>query len=159
MIVLAFSAKNSSLISRAIKFVTRWKHSHVALLSPDGQFYAESTGDQFYDAGANHMRDGVRMVSIANLMSRDDVELRTIWHPHPELVWEHAVSLIGSRYDRKYPWGWLINNDKLQDSDKYSCDELIRVAMRRAGHDPFPESVKQTSPRDFYLKSEALPKE
>lgn len=156
MIVLAFSAKNSSLISRAIRWVTRWKHSHVAMVSPDGLWVCESTGNQFWDPALSAYRDGVRMIPISQLMDRDDVVLRQVEHPHPGLAWEHMVSLIGARYDNRYAWGWLINNDDLQDEDRYSCDEAIRTAMRRAGHDPFPADLRQTSPRDFYLISQGV---
>jgi hypothetical protein len=156
-ILVGFSTKHDSLMSRAICWLTRWRHSHVVLISPDRTLIAESTGIIFPDPLTGELRDGVRIVPKAYLMQRDMVEIRSIEHPNPAGVWQEAVKLATdkARYDHEYLGAWLLGKGN-GDEQKITCNELIEIAAARAGHALFPDDVKRTSPRDLYLLSKEI---
>lgn len=154
-ILVGFSTKHDSLMSRAICWATRWRHSHVVLIRGDGVRMIESTGLPFPDPQTGEIRDGVREVPIDYLMRRDVVEIRQIDHPFPDLVWHHAQALVGCLYDHEYIGAWLLGWGN-GDDRKITCNELIEIAAARAGHALFPADVKRTSPRDLYLLSKEL---
>ena len=156
-ILLGFSTKKNDWLSRLICWATRWRHSHVVLISPDGTRTIESTGILFPDPLTGELRDGVREVPIAYLMQRDVVEIRQIEHPHPDLVWQHAQKMARDKlaYDHEYIGAWILRNGYGDDA-KITCNELIEIAAARAGHALFPPDVRNTSPRDIYLISKEL---
>ncbi len=159
-IKVGFCTKHNSFISRMICWLTRWRHSHVVLISPDGERMIESTGIMFPDPLTGELRDGVREVPIAYLMQRDMVEIRTIQHPYPELVWQHAQRLAIEKrpYDHEYLGAWLLNRGN-GDEHKINCLEVITESSAAAGWTLFPRSVERTTPRDLYLLSKSISKE
>jgi len=154
-ILVGFSTKHDSLLSRLICWATHWRHSHVVLISTDQTRMIESTGIVFPDPETGVWRDGVREVPIAYLLMRDVVEIRKIPHPAPEKVWEEARKLIGKKYDHEYLGAWFLRKGN-GDDNKITCNEVIEISAAQAGHALFPADVKNTTPRDLYLLSEAL---
>lgn len=154
-VILAFSSKRSSLISLAIRGVQRWRHSHIVLVSPDGQWYIESTGDDWIDEDGK-IRDGVRRMPIAHLYERDDIEFRAIGHPNPYAVWAAGSAYLSRRYDRRYLWSAFFGFEK-ENPDELACPELIRRMFLDTGVDPLPASVRIPTVRDFYVVSKAMP--
>lgn len=156
-ILVGFSTKHNDWISRLICWLTRWKHSHVVLISPDQAWLIESTSFTFPDPETGEMRDGVRKVPVAYLFQRDMVEIRRINHPRPDLVWKNAQQMAADKvkYDHKYIGAWLLHNG-CGDEQKVACHELIEVCAKAAGYALLPDDVKLTSPRDLYLLSKEL---
>lgn len=152
-VTLAFSSKKSSLISWLIRRVQRWRHSHVVMVRPDGMFYIESTGDEWIGDDGK-IRNGVRIMPIAHLYERDDVEFRTIEHPNPYAVWAAGQAYLERRYDHTYLWSAFLGTSK-QNDDEMSCPELMRQMFRDTGFDPLPDNVKITTVRDFYMATKA----
>ena len=155
-ITVAFSAKRDDLISRLICWLTRWRHSHVVLISPNGTRMIESTAFPFPDPEDGELRDGVREVPVAYLDRRDGVEIRRIAHPDPQRVWRIAQKMANNRikYDHEYLGAWLLRRGK-GDANKLNCLEVITVAARRAGHEVLPD-IEGLTPRDLYLISEEV---
>lgn len=155
-VLLAFSSKRSSLISLAIRRVQRWRHSHVVLVSPDGQWYIESTGDDWIDEATGKVRDGVRIMPIAHLYERDDIEFRVIEHPNPYAVWAAGKAYLSRRYDRRYLWSAFFGFEK-ENPDEMACPELIRQMFIDTGINPLPASVRIPTVRDFYVVTRVMP--
>ena len=155
-ITVAFSTKHDSLISRLICWLTRWRHSHVVLISHDGTRMIESTGMPFPDPEDGELRDGVREVPIAYLDRRDGVEIRRIPHPDPERVWKIAQGMAQTRmkYDHEYLGAWLLRRGK-GDANKVNCLEVVTICTRLAGHEVLPD-ITGLTPRDLYLISEEV---
>ena len=141
-IVVGFSTKNNSVLGCLTRYFTRWRHSHVVLISEDRQALIEAT-----DQG------GVREMPISYLLQRDSVEIRKIFHPFPTAVWLHAKTQLGKPYDETASWGYLFHRD-WQDENAWYCSELIEYAARKAGWGFFPSGVGCITPRDLYLISE-----
>lgn len=156
-ILVGFSTRKNDWISRLICWVTRWRHSHVCLISPDRERIAESTSLPFPDPLTGEYRTGVRVVPAAYMLQRDMLEIRKIEHPDPAAVWKYAerMALEKVAYDGEYIGAWLLRRGG-GDEHKVTCHELIEVAARLAGHALFPDGVKNTSPRDLYLISKEI---
>jgi uncharacterized protein YycO len=136
-------AHNDDWISRLIGWLTRSKHSHVALVSPDGKNVLEATGLS--------KPGGVRLIPIEQFYAeRQHIEVRTIEHPFPINVWSHAWSQLGKPYDWSYLWGWLLHRD-WQDREKWVCHELIVWAAAQSGQ-PLLEmaDAHYLTPGDLY---------
>jgi len=157
-ILVGFSTKKDDWISRLICWITGWRHSHVVLINADKTRIIESTSFPFQDPLTGELRDGVREVPIAYLMRRDVVEIRKIDHPHPTLVWQHAQKMAVEKvkYDHEYIGAWLLRQKSSGDDHKVTCNELVELACKRAGHELYPSGMIHTSPRDLYLISKEL---
>ena len=156
-ILVGFSTKKNDLLSRLICWFTRWRHSHVVLISPDETMICESTGMLFPDPLTGEMRDGVREVPIAYMQQRQLVEIRKIEHPYPSLVYEHAQKMAREKvkYDHERIGAWLLRNGD-GDEHKVTCEEMVLICAARAGHALLPSDVRFPTPRDLYLISEAV---
>lgn len=143
-ILVAFSTKTRSPLGWLTRFFTRWRHSHVALVSDDVLRLIEASDEW-----------GVREAPATSLLGRDDVEIRKIAHPNPQGVWDACLTQIGKPYDEWYSLGWLCHRN-WQNPDQWACHELIEWACRQAGHGLFPADATYLTPRDLYLISEPI---
>lgn len=157
-VLVGFSTKKNSLMSRLICWLTGWRHSHVFLISQDGRQLAESTGTPFPDPLTGEWRSGCRVVPIAYAHHRDLFEIRKIEHPYPGLVWQHAEIMAREKveYDHEYLRDWLFRRAKNGNKKKVTCQEYVEIACARAGHAILPAGLKHTTPRDIYLLSKEL---
>lgn len=123
-LTLIFS-RGDDWISRLIRFFTRSRFSHVALVSPDGTTVIESTGLT--------RPDGVQQTPLDVWQARHPgFELRAAHHPNPESVWAIACSQMGKPYDNSYIWGWLLHRN-WQAPDRWACHELIFWSAYQTG--------------------------
>jgi hypothetical protein len=154
-ILVGFSTKKNSFISRMICWFSGWRHSHVVLINSDQTRIIESTGMIFQDPEDGELRDGVREVPIAYLEHRDMVEIRAIDHPDPVAVWRHAQSLNGRPYDHEYLGSWVLRRGR-GDTNKINCQEVVTESCAAAGHALFPSDAKFLTPRDLYMISKEI---
>lgn len=157
-VLLGFSTKKNDWLSRMICWATRWRHSHVFLISPDRTLIAESTGIPFPDPLTGEWRTGCRVVPIAYAENRDRFEMRKIAHPDPEKVWQHAVELAlqKTEYDEEYFRDWVFRRPKNGNAKKLTCHEYPDVCAALAGQAFLPADMKHTTPRDLYLLSKEI---
>lgn len=150
-IVLGFSHHRGKIISRLVRWFTHGDWSHVMLLEPDGRRYVESSGAA--------RPSGVQIRDLAEFFaSRPEWDFRKVSHPNPVGVWEAACAHEGAEYDWAYFAAHLLRLLRLQDPDRYVCNELIFDACLEAGHNPFPFGANPLSldPQAWYLISEPL---
>lgn len=157
-IIVGFSTKKNDWISRLICWVTRWRHSHVCLISPDREWIVESVGIPFTDPQTGEERTGVRLVPATYLTKRDMLEIRKIEHPAPDEVWKYAVKMALDKvpYDHEYLGSWLLRRGGIGDARKPACHEVIVITTRLTGHPVIPDDMLYTSPRDLYLISKEV---
>ena len=142
-IIIAF-AKPGSWIGRLITIATGFKYSHVVLVSPDGEFFIESSG-------AGH-KSGVAVHSIGH---KPFAEFRRILHPDPLKVWCLAVEHSGKPYDYGYLWGWIFRRN-WQDDAKWVCTELIVDCCAVAGRPIIHERKNRVTAETLYMISEPV---
>jgi uncharacterized protein YycO len=137
--LVAFCTDKSDWISTLIRWATWDRFSHVGLVSPDRSAVIEATHGV-----------GVREVPFDEFMLRDGVELRMIPHSDPDDVWARARSQIGKPYDWADVYGILFRQKNWQDTDAWSCAELIAWSG-----DWFSRDMNASiSPRDLHLISQ-----
>lgn len=141
-ITVAFAGP-ANWIGRLICWVTAFRYSHVALVSPCGQWYVEASG---------RGKPGVR---VRDMAKRQWDDMRRIPHPKPEAVWEAAISQAGKDYDFAYLWGYLFRRS-WQDPQKWACQELIVWAAAEAGHPIIHSEYERATPQHLHMISEAL---
>lgn len=156
-ILVGFSTKHNSFVSRSICTLTDFWASHCVLVNTDRTRIIESTGIPFTDCDTGEMRDGVRALSFDAFMQRDLAVVRKISHPDPDLVWQYAMEMVDKKlpYDHESLGAWLLRRGD-GDEHKINCREVITVNTARAGWPVLPVDVPRTTPRDLYLISEAL---
>ena len=142
-ITIAF-AKPGSWIGQLIAITTGFKYSHVVLVSPDGEFFIESSG-----AGP---KSGVAVHAIGH---KPFDEFRRILHPRPNDVWEASLDHAGKPYDYSYLWGWLFRRD-WQDPEKWVCTELIVDSCAAAGRPIIHERKNRVTAETLYMISEPV---
>lgn len=140
-VLVGFSTEKTDWFSRAIRFFTRCKYSHVVMVSPSQEDVIEST-----------TTFGVRDVPFIIWAGGESVtEVRKIPHPCPEKAWLRAWAERGKPYDMKFSYGWFFRRN-WQDPSAWACSELIAWAGEF-----FPADALDTiTPRDLYLISEPL---
>lgn len=142
-VVIAFAVPGS-WIGRLVSWWTGYKYSHVALVSPDGEWVLESTGTL--------APYGVQVRAMA---SRSFDEFRCIRHPDPQAVWEVACSQHGKAYDWGYLIGWPFRRN-WQDDDKWSCTELIPWAFSTTGKPIIHSHLHRVDPQILHMLSESM---
>jgi hypothetical protein len=150
-IILGFSHHPNKLISRLAKWGMRGNYSHVMMLEPGGRRYIEASGTS--------KPPGVQIRDLSEFFaSRPEWEFRTIEHPNPMTVWEIACSFEGADYDWWYWPAWVLRLPRLQDPDKFVCNELLMDACMLGGKTPFPHDIERTytTPQDWYHVSQPL---
>ncbi len=150
-IILGFSHHPNKILSRLAKWGMRGNWSHVMMLEPDGRRYIESSGTS--------TPSGVQIRDLSEFFaSRPEWEFRTVDHPNPKLVWDIACSFEGADYDWWYWPAWFLRKPKLQDPNKFVCNELILDSSILAGHNPFPPYVERTftTPQEWTIISKLL---
>jgi hypothetical protein len=131
---LLFLSGSSDWISRAITWFSHGGVTHVALLSPDGEFVIEASG--------KGQPKGVRKVSYETfLKSHPECELCEFQHPDPEEMWDVACSQLGKGYDWSWYLGWLFRSTSYQNKSKWTCAEFIVWAAQESGKSPFSIDV------------------
>jgi uncharacterized protein YycO len=147
--VIGLHHDNSDWISRLMAWLTHATYTHVALVAPDGSEVIEASG-----VGKPQ---GVRAMSMEVWASKHPrFVLRKIPHNNHELVWQIAFSQIGKGYDWSYLWGWLFRSN-WQDTDKWTCNELIVWACEQAGQPCLTTDAPQwLTPEHLYLISQPL---
>lgn len=126
-ITLAFHHAADDFISRVMAWFTHGGPTHVALVSPDGEWVIE--------ASSMGRPKGVRIVAFATWARRHPgYELCTVAHPAGQQVWAMAGTQVGKAYDWGWIWGWLLRNKNMQDPERWTCSELIHWAAAETGH-------------------------
>ena len=138
-IIVGFSTEKTDLFSSVIRWATRFRFSHVVLVSPDRQNIIEATTTY-----------GVRDLPISEWQRTESLtELRRIPHPDPQGVWDRAMTQRGKPYDMKYSYGWFFNRRNWQDPNALACCELIIEAAKFFADGDYGPNNQ----RDLYLIS------
>lgn len=125
MITLYFHHDPDDWISRLMAWFTRSRYTHVALLSPGGNYVLEATGA--------HVPTGVSCQPTWLWQSRHPGFIaRVAETPDAQLVWQFASTQTDKPYDWTYLWGWLFRRN-WQRTDRWVCHELIAWACQEAG--------------------------
>ena len=125
MITLYFHHDPDDWISRLMAWFTRSRYTHVALLSPGGDYVLEATGASD--------PTGVRYLPTWLWQSRHpDCIARVAETPDAKTVWRLAETQADKPYDWGYLLGFLLRRN-WQDQDKWVCHELIAWACAEAG--------------------------
>lgn len=124
MITLYFHHDPDDWISRLMAWITRSRYTHVALLSPGGDYVLEATGA--------HDPMGVRISPTWLWQSRHPGFVARAADGDADQVWRIAATHDGAGYDWSYLWGWLFRRN-WQRQDRWVCHELIAWACAEAG--------------------------
>lgn len=143
-VTLLFHHDPSDWISNLMAWATRADVTHVAMLDPGrGELVVEASG-------VGHPQ-GVRVVSLASWAAKHpNYTTRYIVDEDPEQIWNLCVGRVGDGYDWSYILGWWLRL-KIEDPQKFTCQELIEWAFRVAGRPVFDTSKPHfLTPQNLY---------
>ena len=117
--------KGRGIVSTLIRWQSRGKYSHAALLMPDGRIVESWQGD------------GVR---VKTLTDWEDIDAFTI-PDMPGAAWDDAIQFaldqVGKGYDYKGVARFVSRRRHYDDIEKWFCSELVFAALESVGFAPF----------------------
>lgn len=144
-LTLAF-ARSNKILSKLVRFVTRSRWSHVAIVDIDKGVVIESIGGK-----------GVQETPIASFESRyTKVEYTTIRHRTPNKVLEIARQQLGKSYDIPWVFKYFFNRRGTNEK-RFTCSELVIYCIEKGGRKIFRDkSYDRVTPQDIYQLSPEL---
>ena len=128
-----------SLISRLIRFQTRSKYSHTALLTSN-----DTVIEAWHKGGVQEVESPSTLHTAGTVVDVFDFT----WKVDAEAIEEFARKQIGCRYDFLAILRFL-SRRSYAENDRWFCSELIASACERAGSSLVNLPASQVSPRDI----------
>ncbi len=128
-----------SLISRLIRFQTRSKYSHTALLTSD-----DTVIEAWHKGGVQEVPSISTLHTAGTVVDVYDFT----WKVDSESIEEFARRQVGCKYDFLAILRFL-SRRPYAENNKWFCSELIAAACERSGSSIIRLPASQVSPRDI----------
>lgn len=118
--ILLFEGRG--FISKLIKFQTRSKWTHAAILMPDGQIVESWQGA------------GVRVKRLKSYVGVTALGVPRASQQEWEMVIDYALDKVGAKYDYRSVAQFVTRRKESRSSkDKWFCSELVFASFQHAG--------------------------